>query len=313
MSVHHVLRGSVLAVLLTAAAAQSVSAQIGRVGGVVKDERGEPIRGAVVIAENPDVKPDSLTTTTDDKGRFAMIGLRSGTWLLTAYAPGFIGQTGDVIVRQGPGVRPVAFSLRKLVAPPSVLGSVAANDLQTELAAADQLYNNMRWDQAITAYRTILAATPALTVINLQIAAAYRNKREFDKAISVYNDLLKVDPNNDKAKIGIALTSVEKGDLQAAEQSLEIAAQAPGATREVFYNLGEVKLSKNMADEATRAYERASRADPSWGKPLFALGRVAMNKGNKGGAIRYFEKVIEIDPMSPEAAQARTSIEQLEK
>lgn len=308
------MRRSVLAVLLVAAAAQTVSAQSGRLAGIVRDERGEPIKGATVIAQNPDVKPDSFTTTTDDKGRFAMIGLRSGAWLLTALAPGFMGQTGEAIVRQAPAAGPpLVFTLRQVVAPPSALGSIAVKDLQAELAAADELYNKARWDDAIMAYRAILATAPALNVINLQIAAAYRNKREFDKAISAYNDLLKVDPDNDKAKVGIAMTSVEKGDLQAAERSLEIAARSPGATREVFYNLGEVKLSKNMADEATKAYERASQVDPSWGKPVFALGRVAMNKGDAGSAVKYFEKVIEIDPTSSEAAEARTAIEQLKK
>ena len=49
--------------------------------------------------------------------------------------------------------------------------------------------------------------------INLQIAAAYRGKKAFDAAITAYNDLLKVDPTNDKAKVGIAMASLEKGDL----------------------------------------------------------------------------------------------------
>ena len=40
-----------------------------------------------------------------------------------------------------------------------------------------------------------MAKAPALSVINLQIAAAYRNKKEYDNAIAAYNDLLKVDPD----------------------------------------------------------------------------------------------------------------------
>ena len=77
-----------------------------------------------------------------------------------------------------------------------------------------QLYNAQKYDESIAAYRAIMAKAPALSVINLQIAAAYRNKKEYDNAIAAYNDLLKVDPNNDKAIVGIGMTNLEKGDLE---------------------------------------------------------------------------------------------------
>ena len=36
----------------------------------------QPIKGATVTAENPDASPSSFTATTDDKGRFSIIGLQ---------------------------------------------------------------------------------------------------------------------------------------------------------------------------------------------------------------------------------------------
>lgn len=306
-------RGALVAMLL-ASTAGSAAAQAGRLNGLVRDDRGQPIKGATVIAENHDVTPSSFTGTTDEKGRFGMIGLRSGLWILKAQAPGFAGQRAEMTVRQSLASNaPVTFALKRIIASPSALGSVAAKDIQTALGGADELFNARQWDEAIVAYRAILEDAPALNTINLQIAAAYRNKGEPNKAIGVYNDLLKVDPNNGKAKIGVAMTNLEKGDVTAAEATLEVAAQAPGATREVFYNLAEVKLSKNKLDEATKAYELAIVADPAWGKPVLALGRVALNKGDKGGALKYFNKVVEIDPASPEASQARAALEQIDR
>ena len=93
-----------------------------------------------------------------------------------------------------------------------------------------------------------------------------------------------MDPANDKANVGIAMANLEKGDLDMAERTLEIAAQAPGATREVFFDLGEVKLARAQADEAVKAYERAAEVDPTWGKPPFALGRIALDKGDAATA-----------------------------
>jgi tetratricopeptide (TPR) repeat protein len=158
-----------------------------------------------------------------------------------------------------------------------------------------------------------MAKAPALSVINLQIAAAYRNKKDYDAAIAAYNELLKIDPNNDKAKVGIGMTNLEKGDLAAADDTLTRAAQGQNATREVFYSLGEVKFARGQADDAAKWYQKASDLDPSWGKPVLKLALVQVNKGDKEAAIKLAEKVIAADPTSPEAATAKALIEQLKK
>jgi Tfp pilus assembly protein PilF len=304
-----------VAAALIAACASGVFAQTGRVGGTVKDEAGNPIKGATVTAENPSASPSSFTATTDDKGRFSIIGLRTGSWTFTAQAPGFGPESGKMNVQTiGQPNPPLTFTMKKGASgPASALGSMAAKDLQAELASADQLFNAQKWDDAIAAYRAIMAKAPALSVINLQIAAAYRNKKEYDNAIAAYNELLKADPNNDKAKIGVGMTNLEKGDLAAAESTLQAAADSPNPTREVFYNLGEVKFAKGATDEAAKWYEKAVEKDPSWGKPLFKLALVQLNKGDKDGTIKAMEKVIAADPMSTEAAQAKAVIEQLKK
>jgi Flp pilus assembly protein TadD len=308
------MRAYLLAAALLVGLAGHASAQAGRVTGIVKDDHGDPVKSATIIAENPDASPSSFTATSDEKGRFGIIGLRSGVWQMRASAPGYASDGGELNVRTMPTVTPpVTFTLQKLIVPPSALGTTAPRDLQAALAGADALFNNQRWDEAIVAYTAILEKSPSLSVINLQIAAAYRNKKAFDSAITAYNQLLKVDPTNDKAKVGIAMTNLEKGDLDMAERTLEIAAQAPGATREVFYDLGEVKLARAQSEEAVKAYERAALVDPTWGKPPFALGRIALNKGDTIAARKYFQTVMDIDPVSPEGAQATTMLRQLEQ
>lgn len=308
------MRSCLLAAVLLVALAGNATAQSGRVAGVVKDDHGDPIKGATIIAENPDASPSSFTATSDEKGRFAIIGLRRGVWTMRASAPGHWSDSGELNVRTMPAITPpVTFTLQELVVPPSALGTTAPKDLQAALAGADALYNNQQWDEAIAAYSAILRKSPSLSVINLQIAAAYRNKKAYDSAIAAYNALLRTDPHNDKATVGIAMTNLEKGDLDMAERTLETAAQSPGATREVFYDLGEVKLARSLADEAVKAYERAAQVDPTWGKPPFALGRIALNKGNAITARKYFQTVVDIDPVSPEGAQAATLLRQLDQ
>ena len=306
-----------MAALLVVAFAGVAAAQTGRVGGTVKDEAGQPVNRATVTAENPNSSPSSFTATTDDKGRFSIIGLKTGQWTFTALAPGFGPESGRMNVATiGAPNPPLTFTLKKAAANASAggaLGGLAAKDLQADLAAADLLYNAQKWDEAVAAYRTIMAKAPSLSVINLQIAAAYRNKKDFDAAIAAYNDLLKTDPNSDKAKIGIGMTNLEKGDLKAAEETLSKAAEGLSPTCEVYYNLGEVKFAKGEPDEAAKWYQKAVDTDPTWGKPMLKLAFVAVSKGDNDGAIKLAEKLIAADPVAPEATTAKALIQQIKK
>lgn len=298
-------------VLLVAAGAL---AQSGRVGGTVKDEDGQPIKGAVITAEFPDVATvGTATAITDDKGRFSMVGLRFGEWMFAVQAPAFMPQGATLNVRTGSTNAPLMFVMHKAFVAPSALGALSPKDVQTALVAADELYGSQRWDEAIAAYRGLLSQAPSLNVIHLQIAAAYRHEKAYDAAIAAYTDLLKIDPSSEKARIGIAMTNVDKGDLDAADRALGALTAAPGATREAFFSLGEVKLARSENDAAAAAFQRAAQLDHSWGKPPLALGRLAMNKSAAAAAAKYFQTVIDVDPMSPEAAEAKTLLEQIRK
>lgn len=291
------------------------AAQTGRIGGTIKDTNGQPIKGATVTAENPGASPSSFTATTDDKGRYSIIGLKTGTWKITASAPGFSPSSGQVPVRSlGAPMPPVDFALAPgATGPAGALAGVNTKELQGELQKAMDLANAGQHDAAIAAYQAILTKTPALTMINGQIATVQRMKKDYDGAIASYQKILAADPNNDKAKIEMGMTYLEKNDFANAEKTLMEVATSTSANREVFYNLGEVKFAKGETDEAVKYYERASSMDPSWAKPIFKLGLAKLQKADTAGAIEYMNKVITADPNSAEAAQAKALIEQLKK
>ena len=289
----------------------SALAQGSRVVGIVKDETGQPIKGATLSLENPEAIPRNFTATSDERGRFAVLGLKAGEWSIVAQAPGFQPDATRVQVRVTTPVAPVFTLHRAPLPPPSVLGNVGAKDLQNELKTADQQFDAKQWDQAIASYKNILSRAPALTILDLQIGAAYRNKKDYDNAIAVYNELLKSDASSDKARIGLALAYMEKGDLPSAETTLAAAAQAQGASKEVLYNLGEIEAARGKSDEAAGWYKKASASDPNWGKPLLKLGLSAMQRGDRANAAAMMQAVVAADPSSAEAAQAKTLIEQL--
>jgi tetratricopeptide (TPR) repeat protein len=300
----------VFALLITTIAGSAL-AQGSRVVGIVKDETGQPVKGATLSLENPDAIPRNFTATSDERGRFAVLGLKAGEWSIVAQAPGFLPDATRVLVRVTTPVAPT-FTLRRAPQPPpSVLGNVGAKDLQTELKTAAQQFEAQQWDQAIATYKNILGRAPALTVLELQIGAAYRNKKDYDNAVAAYNDLLKADPTSDRARVGLALTYMEKGDLATAESTLTAAADAQGASKELLYSLGEIEAARGKPEAAVTWYQKASTTDPNWGKPLLKLGQSALQRGDRANAATLMQRVVAVDPSSAEAAQARTVIEQL--
>src|SRR5262245_2805684 len=272
-----------LAAAIVALAAASAQAQTGRVIGIVKDEAGQPIKGATLSLENPDASPRNFTATSDDRGRFAVIGLKAGEWSLVAQAPGFQPEVARLQVRATTPSAPLMTLRRAPQAPASALGSIGVKDLQADLRSADQQFAAQQWDQAISSYKSILSKAPALSVVNLQVAAAYRHKKDYDGAIAAYNDLLKSDPNSDKARVGVSQTYMEKGDLAAAANALNQGAQA-STNKEVLYTLGEVEAARGNTDAAVQWYQKASADDPNWGKPLLNLGLTSLKKGDKADA-----------------------------
>jgi Flp pilus assembly protein TadD len=304
----------VLGVLLViAACATSASAQIGRVNGVIRNDNGQPIKGATVTAESENTG-GTLTATTDDKGRFTMIGLRSGLWRFIAQAPGHRSNGTRMGVRVANVNPPILISLDRTG--PGIGGAlerVNAKELQSNLASAEAQFNSGRWDDAITAYRAILAMAPPLRFVQLQIAAAYIGKKDYPAAQAAYRELLKTHPGHVQATLGLAALQQDLGDLKAAEETLTRAATADGGNREVFNALGDLVAGDGRDGEAVNWFEKASAADPYWGKPLYKLGVSAMNKGDRTAATEYWQRTVAVDPQSPEADLARTALGQLDK
>ena len=283
----------------------------GRVNGVVRDEDGEPIKGATVTAQSTAIGV-SYTASTDEKGRFILLGLRPGEWAFIAGAPGFAASGSRTNVRAASNLNaPLLFSLRRNG--PGAGGALerfSAKDLQGQLEHADRLFNQQKWDDAIAAYRALAAAAEPLAFVNLQVAAAYVAKNDPARARTAYEDLLKVDATNEKAIVGIADLLRQQGDVNGAIEFLTRAAQAEGTGREVFMTLGELLAGTGQHERAGEWFARASKTDPYWGKPLLRLGQLASTKGNKSASDEFMQRVIAVDPASPEASLARTALGQ---
>jgi tetratricopeptide (TPR) repeat protein len=203
---------AVIVVCLTAPAL----AQSARATGTVKDTSGKAMKGATIKATNKEAYPPQITSSTDDKGRWAMIGLKTGTWTFVAEAPGFGTQQAQWPVRVA-GTPPMHFVLARDLGPiPGALGK----NIQQQLAAANALRDKGQLDQASIAYEQIREQNPKLTAVNLVMGGVYRKRAAlesdpdarralFDRAIASYTAVLTDDVANERAKAELESTRTE--------------------------------------------------------------------------------------------------------
>jgi Tfp pilus assembly protein PilF len=298
---------------LTALAVYAVpaAAQTGRVGGTVKDDKGQPIKGATIVAENPNASPSSFTATTDDKGRYSIIGLRSGQWKITASAPGFQSFGGVVPVRTiGAPNPPIDFNLLPgaPAGPPGLPKEIVA-----EVEAAEAKFQAKDYDGAIAAYSALLAKAPKLTRLNVAIARSYRAKKDYKSAADWYQKAISSDANDNSGRIELAMMQMEQGQLDAAREGLLAVAENVGATREVFYSLGEIERARDKADDAGKWYQRAADADANWAKPHVGLALVAIQKGDIPAAVKHLEKATTTGTDAADQAMAKAMLDQIKK
>lgn len=205
-----------LATVIALCFAAPVLAQTARASGTVKDTSGRAMKGATVRATNKDAYPPQIASSTDDKGRWAMIGLRTGTWTFVVEAPGYAKQEAQWPVRVA-GTVPMHFVLARDLGP--IPGALTKN-IQQQLAAANALRDKGQLDQAIAAYEQILDQNPKLTAVNLVMGSVYRRKAAlendpaarralFDRAIASYTTMLGDETASDRAKAEIQSTRTE--------------------------------------------------------------------------------------------------------
>ena len=211
----HGAAAAVVALWLAAPAA----AQSARALGVVRDTNGHPIRSAVVRATNANAHPSEMTSTTDDKGRWAMIGLSTGEWRFSVEAPGFVTATANLPIRVA-AAPPLTFTLAR---DPGPMPGALEKNIQQQIADANALRDGGRLDQALAAYDDIRSKNPKLTAINLVLGDTYRMKAAQERnsaarqtllthALTAYSDALRTDETNERAQAGITVT---RGELAA--------------------------------------------------------------------------------------------------
>jgi len=291
----------------------------GRITGTVVDEQGNPIEGVSIVMEN--VYKTKLNGTSNKKGHFAISGMGTGTWLLTATRDGYAPHSQPLEVRQLRRNEPVKITMKSLTGTEAFLSDNEAMDMFNQ---AEALIKAEKYPEALNIYNSMLEKHPDIYQTHLNIGYCYMKQGIPDKAKQEFATVLEKikekhgDLQKDKATALGALSSLgtlylQEGDFEKSQeyftQSLELSPEdAPAA-----YNVGEIFFSNQKLDEALKYFDLATRIDANWALPYLKLAYVYLNKLEYAKSVENFNKFIELNPDNPEVPNIKKTIETIEK
>jgi tetratricopeptide (TPR) repeat protein len=292
----------------------------GRISGDVLDESGAKVQGAQILVES--LRSNTrFETKTDKKGHFAVGGLGTGTWRVTASKEGYLGATTEAQVSQLAANPPVLLTLKKTAGSGASAAAEVAGGL---LDKGNALLKEGRYDEAIAAFEEFAAKFPDVFAVHLNIGSAFKEKGDLDRAESEFKavldksgpaleDLRKQKDTSLKALSGLGDVALKRGDFEAAQgffrRALEISPEDPASA----YNVGEIFFSNQKTDDAIAYFELAIKIKSDWPKAYHRLGLVYLNKGDFPKALENLKKFLELDPQNPEAASVKAAIAAIEQ
>ena len=308
-----------LAVLAAALPAQENLGR-GRISGEVVDSTGAGVPAALIVAQSLQSSA-RLESKTDKKGHFAVGGLGSGTWRITASKDGYVSAYTDMPVSQLRTNPPLALTLKSVS---EAQPQAAEGQGRPLLDEGQALLDAGRYDDAIAVYERFAAKYPEVYGIELNIATAFMKKGDLDRAETEFRQVLdrsglggqpaaKDKETALRALSGLGELALKRGDLAVAQEAFRKALEISPQDAAAAYNVGEILFSNQKVDEAITYLELAVKIRPDWPKAYHRLGLVQLNKGDFDGALRNLRKFVELDPQNPEAGNVRTTIAAVEK
>lgn len=294
--------------IVLVAGANELAAQMGtgRVAGTVTDTEGNPIEGAKILAEMAGTD-FTLEATSDDKGRWAILGFRKGNYQFTFTAKGHVPQSFSSNI-SGLGKNPnINVVLEKMSTGQAFASGPAAELLKEALAAYDQKDHAT----ALEKYDSILAEFPDLYQIHLNVGNCYREMGELDKALAEYQLVLNEEPQHTGALVNVGEVMVRKGDLDQAVSYFEKAITQAPEDEVLPFNVAEIYFDQGNVEKAIEYYQRSAEVRPDWPEPYLKMGYAYINLADMANAAKAFEKVIEVGPDTAQATMAQAALDSI--
>ncbi|MCP5107447.1 MAG: tetratricopeptide repeat protein [bacterium] len=291
----------------------------GRLIGNVIDKDKKPLEGVKVTIEYMKFNR-KLEKITDDRGRFAFLGLGKGMVRMKAEKEGFVDEGLQFNV-SGVKRNPKKIIMMKRVEeidPNAKSRDTSKNSFSEGLA----LFKARKFQEALTRFEKFREMQPKLYKIGINIANCYLELQRYKEAITELGKVLDtikaenpdLQGNKEAAKIYSTIGDVylRQNKFNEAEANFKKAIEIDPADHAVAYNVAEILFVAGKSDEAITHYELAIKIKPGWPKAYKQIGYAYLNKGDIKSAITNLKKFLELDPKSPEADGIKEVIKSLQ-
>ena len=281
-------------------------AQVSSLEGVVKDEHGQGLKGALVKIDRKDIK-GHYQVKTDKKGHYFHAGLPLGTYKVTVEVDGKDRDSVDnVRTRLGDPLE-LNFDLKQSEEQAQALQKAAETGTLTK-EQERQMSPEQREaiEKRMKEQQQQIQKNKALNDAFNQGKDALQAK-QWDTAVQAFTKASEMDPKQNvvwgnlaDAYVGLAGTKTgaeQEAALSKASEAFNkaIELKPDDAAYHNNYALALAKMKK--FDEARAELSKAAQLDPpNAGKYYYNLGAVLVNTGQLEPAGQAFKKAIEADP-----------------
>ncbi len=309
---------ALLALGLAAACAPAARAQdwrgTGRLDGWVKDEKGQPVEGAVVqmTMENRSGGPKAKT---NKKGYWAILGIAGGKWNMDISAAGFELKKLSVPVSEASRTPAMEIQLKAEVAQAAPGGqgvaaapSATGQQVKEAIETGNKLLGDKKYAEARAEYEKALALVPDNPAILKGIVQTYHGEKNVDKEIELLRKVTQLDPADTDTRLLLGSVLLQQGKLDEGKAFLD--GLPPGSVKDpaVYVNVGILFLNKNDAAQAVAYLGKAIELDPNQPDGYYYRGLALMQQKKNADAKADFQKYLQIAPSGPEAKEIRQDL-----
>ncbi len=280
--------------------------QVTAVQGVVKDENGKPVVGALITFDRTDIK-GHYEVKTKKKGDYGYYGLPMGTFNISVVVDGAVKDTAKNF-RTSPGdPKELNFDLKATAQQQQAMAKAveAGAPLTKEQERGMTKEQKEAFDKSVKANVAQKEKQKALND-NFSTGKTALDAKQYDQAIESLNKAAELDPKQGAVWSALAEAYVGKAGSTPAEaaanyekafdafkKAVEISPDDAG-----LYNNYALALAKDKKmDEAKANLAKAAQLDPPGaGKYYYNLGALLVNSGQSGVAEEEFKHAIDADP-----------------
>jgi tetratricopeptide (TPR) repeat protein len=285
-------------------------AQRGRFRAFVTDDQGNPIAGALVIAENPQSMSGKIEVKTDKNGSFIFKVPDTGVWNLTISADGYHNFIAQVQLSALKKNEEHTFNLKKITA--DEIPEASPEDLAL-YNNAKELYESKNYKAALELYQQFLQNNPDNFLVLKDIGLTQQKLGEYDKALESFQKYLEKRPNDSRVLYEIGQVYIIKNQMDKALEYFEKTIEANPEDPNAYYNVAEVYFSSDNMEKSIEYYNKALEIQPDFVESYFKLALVYLKLNDKAKALEYMEKFLEIEPDSDRAELIKAEVKRLKE